>query len=488
MAAKVLAVPKQQEIQRLKELGFKKKAVARTLKCSITTVKKYWNGGAQDLVFAPVIESPTWTREVNWDEIKSEASRGTPVNVLWEELSESGKINVQYAGFWKQLRKRFPNLPATMHRVFAPGSRAEIDYCDGIDLIDPLTGEIRTTELFVGVLCHSRYVFAEFSLSQKSEDFLSSHVRMLESFGGVPQVVSPDNLKSAVTKAHRYDPVINPAYTRLAEHYDFAVVPARVRTPKDKAVVERSIQIFQRWYFFRVRHRTFTSLIELNQSLKEHVDIFHRRKHRIFGRTRGEMFETEKSSLKALPDNRYNVATYWKANLHPDCHLSFDHNFYSAPHTLRGKQLDVWATASVIEIYHLGKRVALHARPNTQRRFVTDPKHYPPEHQAYYEATPSWVRDQAEKVGPETARLISGILGSPYPLKYLRRAQGILRLGKVYGLGNLESAADRANRLNQNTYPFIERLLKHGRLREAVAQLAPRRGENPLLRQQELFH
>ena len=141
MAAKVFAVPKQREIQRLKGLGLKKKAVARTLKCSIT-----------------------------------------PVNVLWEELSESGRINVQYAGFWKQLRKRSPNLAATMHRVFAPGARAEIDYCDGLDLIDRLTGEIRKTELFVGVLCHSRYVFAEFSLSQKSEDFLSSHVRMLKRF------------------------------------------------------------------------------------------------------------------------------------------------------------------------------------------------------------------------------------------------------------------------------------------------------------------
>jgi hypothetical protein len=488
MAAKVFSVPKQREIQRLKKLGLKKKAVARTLKCSITTVKKYWNFGEQEVVVAPVIESPAWTEAVDWDEVKSEASRGTPVNVLWEELSESGKISVQYAGFWKQLRKRFPNLPATMHRIFAPGSRAEIDYCDGIDLIDPLTGEIRETELFVGVLCNSRYVFAEFSFSQKSEDFLSSHVRMLERFGGVPQVVSPDNLKSAVTKAHRYDPVINPAYTRLAEHYGFAVVPARVRTPKDKAVVERTVQIFQRWFFFRVRHRTFTSLVEINQSLKEHVDVFHRRKHRIFARTRLEMFESEKSALKALPEHRYQVATYWKANLHPDCHLSFDHNFYSAPYALRGKQLDVWATASTIEIYHLGKRVALHARLNAQRRFVTDPKHYPPEHQAYYEATPTWVREQGEKHGPETARLINGILGSPYPLKYLRRAQGILRLAKVYGPANLEMAAARANSLNQNTYPFIERLLKHGCLRESAVQRTPRRGENPLLRQQELFH
>ena len=489
MAAKVLAMLKQRDIQRLKALGLKKKAVARTLKVSINTVKKYWSVVEEGVVVTPAApESPSWTLGINWDEIKSEASRGTPVYVLWEELSESGKLSVQYPGFWKQLRKRFPTLAATMHRVFAPGSRAEIDYCDGIDLIDPLTGEIQKTELFVGVLCHSRYVFAEFSLSQSSEDFLSSHVRMLEWFGGVPQVVSPDNLKSAITKAHRYDPVINPAYTRLAEHYSFAVIPARVRTPKDKAVVERTIQIFQRWFFFRVRHRTFTSLVELNQSLKEHIDIFHRRQHRVLGRTRLEMFEEEKAALKALPEHRYHVATYWKANLHPDCHLSFDHNFYSAPHELRGKQLDVWATAATIEVYHLGKRVAFHARSTVNRRFITDPKHYPPEHQAYYEATPAWARAQAGKVGPHTEKLVTGLLSGPYPLKYLRRAQGILRLAKVYGADKLELAAARANDLNQNTYPFIERLLKHGRLGETATMRSPQRADNPHLRKEELFH
>ena len=267
-----------------------------------------------------------------------------------------------------------------------------------------------------------------------------------------------------------------------------AVVPARVRTPKDKAIVERTIQIFQRWFYFKVRHRTFTSLVELNSCLKEHLDIFHKKQHRILGRTRLEMFETEKSTLKALPEHRYHVATYWKANLHPDCHLTFDHNYYSSPHELRGKQLDVWATASAVEVYHLGKRVAFHPRSKVKRRFVTDPKHYPLEHQAYYEATPTWVREQAKKVGAGTEVLITGLLSGPYPLKYLRRAQGILRLGKVYGNDLLELAAIKANSLHQNTYPFIERLLKHGRLGKTNSPQSLPRGENPLLRGEELFH
>ena len=488
MAARTLAMVKQQDIQRLKALGLKKKAVARALKCSINTVKKYWSVIEEPALIELVPENPTWMDSVNWDEIRAEASRGTPVYVLWEELSESGKVSVQYPGFWKQLRRRFPNLPATMHRIFAPGSRAEIDYSDGIDLIDPLTGEIQTTQLFVGVLCHSRYVFAEFSLSQTSEDFLSSHVRMLEFFGGTPQVFSPDNLKSAVTRAHRYDPVINPAYTRLATHYDFAVVPARVRTPKDKAVVERTIQIFQRWFYFRVRHRTFTSLLELNQSLRENLEVFHERKHRVFGRTRREMYLEEKKFLRALPDHRYEVATHWKANLHPDCHLVFDHNYYSAPFEFRGKELDVWATAATVEIFHLGKRIAFHPRAKPRRKFVTDPKHYPPEHQAYYEATPNWIREQGKKMGPQTHKLLCEVLSGPYPLKYLRRAQGILRLGKVHGAAQLELACERATSLHQTTYVFIERLLKHGRLGETRSLSQTKRGENSLLRGEELFH
>jgi hypothetical protein len=376
-----------------------------------------------------------------------------------------------------------------MHRVFAPGSRTEIDYCDGIEILNPMTGEILSTQLFVGVLCHSRYVFAEFTFSQKSCDFLNSHVRMFEFFGGATQVLSPDNLKSAVTKTHRYDPLINPAYTRLAEFYGVAVVPARVRTPKDKAIVERTIQIFQRWFFYRVRHRTFTSLVELNQSLREHLVIFHQRKHRLLRRSRQEMFESEKSSLIALPLQSYEVATHHRSKPYSDCHLIFEKNFYSAPYGLRGQELDVWASPTVVEIYQNSSRVALHSRRKGEGFYVTDNKHYPPGHQAYAETTTTETREWSARIGDQTALLINSLLSGPHPLRYLRRAQGILGLSKKYGPINLERACKKANTFSNVQLHWIEGILKRGRLESD--EESPRsitRGSNPHLRGKGLFH
>ena len=486
MGAKALAKANVEEIKRLKGLGLSERAIGRALKIHRLTVRKYL--AAEEPVQARQQAQPDWIQSLDWQEVIAELQRGVPVNVIWQEESESGRVPVQYPAFWKQLKRRFPNLPKSMHRVFAPGERIEIDYCDGIEIYDRFTGDMRKTQLFVGVLCNSRYAFAEFSFTQKSEDFLSSHKRMFEFFGGVSQVVSPDNLKSAVTKAHRYDPVINPAYTRLAEHYDFAVVPARVRRPKDKAIVERTIQIFQRWFFFRVRKRRFTSLAELNQCLREHLDIFHAKKHRIFRRARAEMFAFEKEHLRPLPETPYDVATHHKAALHPDCHLAFDKNYYSAPYTLRGEKLDVWATLSSVEIYHNGKRVAFHPRSKTRGKFITDKHHYPKSHLAYCEATPKYLRNQASKLGYATSKLVHAQLTGDTPLRYLRRVQGIIRLGDKYGKEALNRACEIAIEFNRSDCLYLERLLKKPGLLKPVENPLPKRNQNELLRGEELYH
>lgn len=500
MAGKATGMGKRREILRLKNLGLTERAIARALSCSRHTVKKYLDESLNPAQSVPelllksdmsddraVVEALGWVEKVDWGRIEKEILKGVPALVLWQEEAEAGRVLVQYPGFWKQLRKKLPNLPeATMHRVFAPGARAEIDYADGIEILDPSTGEIVKTQFFVGVLCHSRFLFAEFTLSQKSHDFLSSHVRMFEAWGGVPHVLSPDNLKSAVTKTHRYDPEINQAYTRLAEHYHFAVVPARVATPQDKAVVERTIQIFQRWFFFRVRHRTFTSLVELNQILKEHIDLFHQRNHRILRRSRKAMFEDERTHLQALPEQRYEVMTMRRATPHPDCHLVFEKNYYSAPHKLRGQECEVWASATTVEICHNGVRVAFHCRSKTEGKFITDTSHYPPEHQAFAEATPAYLRSQAEKIGPESTALVVALFSLSHPLRHLRRAQGMLRLAHIYGNEAFETAAAQANRFHQLTYPFLENQLKRG-ARQVQKVVPITRGENPFLRKEGLF-
>ena len=361
------------EVLRLHKLGFKKRKIARALGIHRDTVTKYIEQSAGPtveehtpvlplpkfaLTTAQPVEAPLWHETLNWQKVRDEHQQGVPLNILHSELFASNQAPVTYPAFWKMLQKKAPNLKTTMVKVFAPGSRIEIDYCDGINLIHPITGEKIETEFFVGVLCCSRYTFAEFTLSQKSGDFLNSHVRMFNFFGGVSQLVTPDNLKSAVTKAQRYDPVINPAYTRLATHYNFAVEPARVKRPQDKAVVERTIQIFQKWFFMVVRNRVFTSLIELNSCLKEHLVIFNQKIHRIFKRSRAQMFESERAYLTPLPKDTYLVQTHARAFLSRDCHLAFDSSFYSAPSQLRGLTLDVWATENTVEIYHECTRVS----------------------------------------------------------------------------------------------------------------------------------
>tara|TARA_B110001454_G_C12710520_1_gene430533 strand:- start:862 stop:2352 length:1491 start_codon:yes stop_codon:yes gene_type:complete len=490
MAGSELNVHDRNEIKRLWKLGFKKREISRICKVHRNTVTRYINEFTLEntvefpAVAVQEIKEYNWTEKVDWEKVRQEFLSGVSLNVIHEELLESNKISIQYPGFWKQLQKRANLSTATMVKVHRPGERCEIDYADGIDILDPVTGAIQSTEFFVGVLCHSRYTFAEFTLSQKSADFLQSHVNMFEYFGGVPQVLSPDNLKSAVTKAHRYDPTINQAYTRLAEHYEVGVVPARVKSPTDKALVERTIQIFQRYFFMKVRHRTFTSLLELNLYLKEHLKIFNSKVHRIFKRKRVDMFTEEKPYLKPLPKQSYKVATFHRAVLSRDCHLMFDENYYSAPERHRGKMLDVWATSKTVEIFLEGDRVAVHCRPNTTRRFITDTSHYPAAQQAFAEEDVQKLINKSKSIGLECEVLIKALLESEAPLKHLRRSQGIIALSWKYTKELLEEACHEANRFNNRTLPYLERVIKNRKGVQTITndQQVSHRSYNPHLR------
>ncbi len=464
MAKKGLNVKELNEIKRLLNLGLTNRQIARALKIHRNTINKYvekikTNERDQDINKKNSLVNH-WSFEIDWEKVRSEYLSGVPLNIIYEELFESKKLTVQYSGFWKQANKHINLSIATMVKIHKPGERAEIDYCDGIDILDPATGEVKRTHLFVGVLCHSRYAFAEFSLTQSSSDFLQSHVNMFEFFGGVPQILSPDNLKSAVTKAHRYDPVINQAYTRLAAHYEVAVLPAQVKSPTHKAIVERTIQIFQKYFFMKNRLRTFTSLLELNQCLREHLEIFNNKVHRIFKRTRKEMYLEELKSLRSLPLETYQVAVYHKATLSRDCHLMFDQNYYSAPYQHRGREIDIWATAKTVELFIQGDRIAIHVRSKTVRKFTTNSNHYPPSHQAFAEEDIQKIISKAASVGSECLSLVKGLLESELPLKHLRRCQGIVALSWKYSAVLLEAACKEANLFNNHNLQYLERVIK----------------------------
>lgn len=486
MTRRPISMNKKTEIFRLKALGLKERAIARALGASRKTVRKFLQ--EKELKSFNVCDEnrPPKLDSFSWDEIAREfREKDVPLNILWMELKEAKKIDWSYSYFWKQFQRNCPSTKElTMIREHLSGERAEIDYCDGIDILDLATGEVTKTHLFVGVLCRSRYTYAEFSYSQKSTDFLNSHVRMFQFFAGVPRQLSPDNLKSAVSKAHKYDPDINQAYQRLAHHYGIAVVPARVKSPKDKAIVERTIQIFQKWFFKMVRHRTFTSLMELNKSLHEYLVEFNNKKHRILGCSRGEAFEIEKKDLGQLPEVEFTVRTHKRCILHHDCHIQFEFNFYSAPWEYREKVLDIWISERTLEIFHEGKLIAQHTKSRAKNKFVTNKDHYPSSHKAYLEITPQYLLKKSKEAGKDVAALIESLFSDPYPLKYLRRAQGIVALIKKYPENQLNYACKQALLLERPFLRFVEAIAK---MPLPIESIPPERTFNPYLRKTELL-
>ena len=328
-----------------------------------------------------------------------------------------------------------------------------MDYAgDRIEWMDQ-RGEIHEAQVFIAILCYSQLIFAHASENQKKENWLDAHRKFFERLGGVPQVVVPDNLKAAVTRAHLYDPDLNPDYTELAKHYGVSVVPARVRHPKDKALVEGAVKLVMRLFKWTYRRHTFLSIEEINQGLALVTQRINEKKHSRFGVSRQHRFDTdEKSSLKTLPIEPWASCTWKACLLHPDCTVGIERNYYSAPYQLRGQELRVKLSHSQVEIFHDLKRVALHHRVPAGKVGirVLEPVHLPPNARAYLEATPQNLLSQSKFVHPKLHELIEHLFEQDV-LGNLRRAQGLIR--KAHTLVQLHGSATAA--------PWISRAVDH---------------------------
>jgi len=291
----------------------------------------------------------------------------------------------------------------------------------------------------------------------------------------VPELVIPDNLKSAVSKACRYEPDLNPTYLDMANHYDTAVIPARVRAPKDKAKAEVGVQIVERWILARLRNRTFFSVPELNRAIADLlVELNHKPFQKLPG-TRKSVFETmDKPALKPLPAGRYQFAQWKKARVNIDYHVEVDGHYYSVPYQLMKKQLDVRITVNTVECFYKGQRVASHASNDRLGRHTTLKEHMPRKHQKYAEWTPERLVRWADKIGPHTAELIEKVMAVRiHPQQGFRSCLGILRLGKSYGEDRLESAAWRANQIGGRSYKSVASILKNGLDRKPLDEEDP---------------
>jgi transposase len=390
---------------------------------------------------------------------------GVTLQLLHLEYLEQEPTGVRYTTFCKVYRTWLRKQSPVMRQTHEGGGKLFVDYSGKKPhIVDPETGEVSEVELFVAVLGASNFTYAEATRTQQVSDFIGSHLRAFEAIGGVAHAIVPDQLKSGVSKACRYEPSIQRTYREMAKHYGTVILPARPRHPRDKAKVEVGVQIAQRWIVARLRNETFFSLSELNSRIRELCDELNRRRMRVYGASRKELLErVERPHLLPLSVDRFVPGEWKTVKVNIDYHIEFDHHYYSAPHGLLHEALEVRATASTIELYRNGERVASHARSFVRGKHTTVAQHMPKAHQKHLEWSPSRIANWAETIGPHVAALVQAILASrPHPEQGYRSCLGILRLAKRYRPERLEAACERAMSVGGKSYRHVESILKNG--------------------------
>lgn len=483
MANKRLSMRKIRDVLRLSQLGgLSRRAIARSLKISPTTAGECLRrAAAAGLSWeqAQVLNDAALERRLypddgrrsdsrplpQWATVHRELRRkGVTLALLWEEYKAEYPDGVQYSWFCERYRAWAAHLDVVMRQEHRAGEKLFVDFAgQTVAVIDRTSGEIREAQIFVATLGASSYTYAEASWTQGLADWTGAHVRAFRFFGGVPDVVVPDNLKSAVSRACRYDPDTNPTYDDLARHYDVAVIPARAGRPRDKAKVEVAVQVVERWILAALRKRTFFSLAELNAAIDELLERLNTRPFRKLPGSRRSLFEQlDAPALRALPSTPYVFSQWKKVRVHIDYHVEFEGHYYSVPYRLARKQLMLRYTARTVELLYRGERVASHVRSAIKGRHTTTPEHMPEAHRAMGEWTPQRLTRWAESIGPATGALIAAVIRErKHPQQAFRACLGILRLGKSYGETRLEAACRRALTLGAHRYRSVESILRH---------------------------
>jgi transposase len=406
-------------------------------------------------------ESPEWTG-VHRDLKK----KGVTLALLWQEYRErAAEGGYGYSRFCQLYRAWEGQLDVCLRQQYRAGEMLFVDYAgQTIEVIDPKSGEVREAAIFVAVLGASNYTYAEATWSQDLDDWIGSHVRVFEALGGVSELVVPDNLKSGVTSPCRYEPDVNRTYAELAEHYGVAVVPARIRKPRDKAKAENGVLQVSRWILARLRNEQFFSLRELNVRIAELLVELNERPLRVLKVSRRELFEQlDQPALRPLPRQPYEPSEWKKVRVAPDYHVEFEGHYYSVPYQLVKKQLDLRVTRQAVEVLDRGKRVAAHRRDRRRGRHTTIAEHMPKAHQEYLEWTPPRLVRWAAKTGPATAGLVEEImLSRAHPQQGFRACLGVMRLGQIYGAERLEAACQRALAVGGVSYKSVRSILASG--------------------------
>jgi transposase len=490
MANKRKTMRRVRQVLRLaQEAGLTQRQIARSLAMSPTTVGEYLRRarlgglswplaeGLDDAQLEAQLFPPTAPSKVPrplpvWAEVHCELKRkGVTLGLLWEEYKANHPDGLQYSQFCEHYRRFAKRVDLVMRQHHRAGERLFVDYAgQSVPIVDRKTGEIHGAQIFIATLGASSFTYAEATWTQTLPDWCASHVRTLGYLGCAPELFVPDNLKSAVTRACRYEPLLNRTYEALAEHYGVAILPARVYRARDKAKVENAVLLVERWILARLRNLTFFSLDELNREVQRLLAQLNDKPFQKLPGSRRSLFESlDRPAMKPLPIQPYVYAEWGRARVNIDYHVDVERHYYSVPHTLVGKQLDVRLTANTVELLYQRKRVASHRRSSRKGHHTTVPAHMPKAHRQYARWTPQRLVRWAGHFGPATAELVTAILASRrHPQQGFRSCLGILRLGKSFGVERLEAAAQRALRIEARSYRAVHSILKNGLDRQAL--------------------
>jgi transposase len=393
-------------------------------------------GALEPLLFPPRAAVRAEPRSVpDWAAVHQELKRkGVTLGRLWQEYKAAHPTGYHYRWFCQQYQGWAATVDLVMRQDHRAGEKLFVEYAgQTVPLQDPVSGEVRPAQIFVAVLGASSYTYAEATWSQSLPDWIGAHGRAFTFFGGVPELLVPDNLKRGVTHAHRYEPDLNPTYQEMAAHYGVAVLPARVRKPRDKAKVESAVLVVERWILARLRHHPFFSLADLNATIRSLLTGRNSRPFKKLPGSRQQLFESlERPALKPLPLGSYEYAEWKTARVNIDYHLEVEGHSYSVPYQLVKQQVEVRLTAHWVECFYKGQRVSSHRRSSQKGRHTTLPEPMPKAHQRYLDWTPERLVRWAQQTGPATAQVVATILASrPHPQQGFRSCLGIMRLGKT---------------------------------------------------------
>lgn len=476
------------EVLRLKfEEGLGERKVAQATGLSRTSVQNYLRKAEQakltwpipndlndaqleELLFPPFLLSLLDSSEpkppLDFKYLRQELQRkGVTLYLLWKEYLQAHPQGYQYSRFCDLYHTWSKTLDPVMRQIHKAGEKTFVDYAGmTMDVVERVTGEVKKVQIFVATLGASNYTYAEATWTQELPNWIASHVRAFAYFEGCSKFLVPDNLKSGVVFAHRYEPTLNRTYQDMAEHYHIAILPARPRKPRDKAKVECAVKVVEQWILAPLRNRTFFGLEELNEAIWERLEEYNRRPFQKLPGSRLQQYETlEKPALQPLPETPYEFAEWKKVRVHIDYCFEVHQHHYSVPYELIHQELEVRITSTTVEVIKKGQRLLTHVRSYVEGGFTILPEHRPKNHSVYLDWTSERFLSWAGETGEATKTVVGKILSKfIYPEQGFQSCLGIMQLGKTYGADRLEAACRRVQDLNEPKYRNVKNILETG--------------------------